>query len=503
MVRPLRESISESLKACTRELRSSVYSAERDSVEYEPNQWCFRAVIYTCLSCMGANLNSSIMISFFPNAMHERGLDSIQTGILFSTFYVSNLIVQFLVPKLSKRLGGIRVMAFGNLFQAIVTASMSFTRYFHNPKHFFIACCLVRFLQGSMTAFTESSASRISMRSVPRNKQGEVISWLESFRVLGAVCGPILGGAFYSLLGFSAPFIMSSTLLFSLFFLMVFYPMDARVDDKPDEAEDRVGRREEGGFSSNCRLFQSQLVHIILISVFFLSAGLSFIEPIFQTMISEFPYDLTPVELGAVYIICVLFFATVSVRAGPLLTEYFGSIFTLFSSFFLAGMAYLVIYPPEQFVGPLSVFAFLHQSKRNGAIALAQGGMTLLGISSGLLLSPINKILVSEGEDIVGLDMTECSISTSWTLHTVYQMGAAIGPVLSGVMTHLFGLHKTCEVVGFSLLFLGFVVGIFISGIYVLRKMCNSCCRSSRQRGGGDTISLTSSLLEDDLSTLL
>ena len=503
MVRPLRESIVESLKVSRRELRNSIYNVERNLVEHESNQWCLRAVIYSCLSCMGANLNHSMMISFFPKAMDERGLSPIKIGILFSIFHVSNLMMMFLVPKLNNQLGGIRVMALGNLFQAIVTASMAFTRFFHNPKHFFIICCILRFLQGSMTTFTESSASRISMKGVPRNKQGEVISWLETFRVLGAVCGPVLGGAIYSLLGFTAPFIVSSTLLFSLFFVMIFYPMDARVDDKPDEEEEHgSGRAREGGFSSTCRLFQSQLVHIVLISVLFLSAGISFIEPMFQPMTSESPYDLTPVELGAVYIICVLFFATVSVRAGPMLTEYLGSLFSLFSSFFLAGLAYLVIYPPEQFTGPLSIFAFLHQSNRDGALALAQGGMTLLGISSGLLLSPINKILVSEGEGMVGLDMREHSINTSWILYTVYQMGAAIGPISSGIMTHLFGLHKTCEVVGFSLLFLGCVVGIFISGVYVLRKICQFCC-PSRRVGGGDTISLTSSLLEDDLSMLL
>ena len=134
------------------------------------------------------------------------------------------------------------------------------------------------------------------------------------FGLLGTVCGPLLSGAFFTVgLVLQHLFIMSSTLLpFQFIFLDGFLSnLDDKLEDSVGDAEVKEDSRQTVNF------FKSQpFIHRLYQCFLPFCWGIihSFIEPIFQPMISEY--------------------------------------FHMFSSFFLAGMAYLVMYPPEQFVGP-------------------------------------------------------------------------------------------------------------------------------------------------------
>ena len=86
---------------CTREWRNSVYSnAERDSVEYEPNQWCF-------IGRLACHVRVRICIApwwfiFFQKLWMKEDWIPYR---LFSTFHVSHLMVLFLVPKFNQEIG--------------------------------------------------------------------------------------------------------------------------------------------------------------------------------------------------------------------------------------------------------------------------------------------------------------------------------------------------------------------------------------------------------------
>lgn len=520
MIRPLKQSLIQSLKASAKQLRNSNVVEDTEGIDYEPNQWCLRAILYNCISCLFTDVNSSMLIAFFPKALESRyGYNQLKVGILFSIFHASNMITTLIVPRMHKKFGGISILAHANFLQATTTISMAICQvYIRDPHVFFYSCCAIRTLQGIMTSLIESSASSLSLRSVPRNWFGGVITWLNSFRVIGFVCGPIIGGTLYNLFGFPAPFILSSSLHLGLAVSMRFYPIDERVDNKiehpnEDTASETTESDNEGGFDRNnneengssepsvSKLFQSIITLAVFLTVIIVSSAATFLEPMFQPLMSNAPYRLNSMESGAVYIISTLFFATVSLRGGQMIRPYIGDYFALVGGIIFVGVGYLVVAPAPSLTSftfegiPLSVLSFLHQSTRSGGLALTQTCLTLIGIGSALLWIPSNMMLIKEGERL-GLDMIEHSKSVGTFLNLAINIGASIGPILSGALLMIFTKQeeneqnpsnyliysKTCTILGIFMLAFTCFIMIITACVYVTRRITRGITEIIRSR---------------------
>jgi len=486
MIAPLRESFNETLRRSATAWRKSSMIVKHDELaaEYDRRQWNQLAIVLTCLSCTASDLNFSMLVSFFPEAARQRGLSPMATGILFAIFQIFNLLTCFAVPWFTKKFGGIRVLATANLCQAALAAGIATTGTIHSSTPFFWTFLTLRCLQGVVAAFSEVAAGGIVTRSVPNDRIGEAVEWVKISRILGIVCGPLIGGKMFSTFGYAAPFTISASLLLVLGLLTIFMPIDMTLENNSDEdAPENV----------TLKLIRRPIFVVILFALTITSTAITYIEPTLQLYMAQAPYNLSHTQVGAMYIISTVCFAVVATFASPLV-KCLGNTLSLSMGVGLMGLAYTILAPPEIHGGPLSLFAFLHQSSQWSAIALTATGMAIIGIGGGLILGPANNFLLGEGE-YIGLGAGVSSASIAMMINMAFTSGGAIGPFLSGLLTDHIGFSKSCVIFGYFILACTIPILIVIIAIQIFRKKSEAHSSESHAE-------FLSPLLEDDQNIL-
>lgn len=427
--------------------------------EYEKGgDWSYRAIIFSCLSAMAADINFTMIVAFLPSAARDRGLSPFEIGLLFSVFQLFNFITCFFMPAISRKFGGAKVLIFSNLSQAIFTLCLAFTGTLHDPRYFFAAVLCMRALQGIMAASAEIASGGIIMRSVPREVIGEALAIIETARMLGVIIGPIIGGALYQNIGYAAPFIFTSAIVLTVTLSMIFFPLDGKIDAKEDIK----------GSSAQKKLLKSPVIIILILSIIGVAAAVSFLEPTIEPFMSKEPYLLNHFEIGAVYSSFIVFWGITAAVAGPI-PKYIGKIGALTLGNMIYGLAYYMLAPPTACVGPLSLAAFMHTTKQIPAVIQAVSSMALIGIGCGIGIVPINELMVCEGE-FSGVSVEDTSDSIVTILNMSFTAGSAIGPFLGGTLVHQIGFPKSSSIFGVCNMVYAIVLAIVLGGIFSQRK---------------------------------
>ena len=218
------------------------YSTEQDSLltnEHDGElKRSYKAISYAAASCTFADMSYSMLVSFFPSVAKDRGLNSIQIGILFASFQFSNFFTCFFAPKVNQKFGGITVLQVANTGQAVAAALFAFTSLLHEPHAFFWTFLLLRVCEGFLAALAEVAASGIVVRSVPKDKATEAVAQVTSYRLFGEVIGPLGGGAFFTWFGFSGPYIFAASCFGILATIMFVWRLESSLDNKSDGEDD-------------------------------------------------------------------------------------------------------------------------------------------------------------------------------------------------------------------------------------------------------------------------
>lgn len=418
----------------------------------------FRAIGYGCLSAALADLNYSMLVSFFPEAAQKRSLNSVSIGILFSVFQIANLITCFFVPKVNRKYGGVRVLAMANLGQALATTTFAVTGLFHEHDSFFAMCMVLRMLQGSLAAFSEISAAGIVMRAVPSERAGEAVLYIEFVRIFGEMSGPLVGGTLYAAFGYTGPFLVSGATIGVLAIFMLFiYPMDASVDNQShDEAQDEENGRIVKAYT------KLPTVMALFAAVVTVSSAFTFLEPTLQPFLSKDPYNFSSTMVGVVFTISTFVFFIVSDIAEPFVT-WLGSIRSLLLGFAITGMSFFFIAPPLQYDHtPLTWFSFVHPTEHLPATLLLIASMSAVWFGGSLAFIPVNVLLVEEGKRH-GYTVNSISDAIGMILNIAFTSGASVGPFLGGLWTHQYGFARSNCMFAYTILFLAAIIGTILT----------------------------------------
>ena len=114
---------------------------------------------------------------------------------------------------------------------------------------------------------------------------------------------------------------------------------------------------------------------------------------------------------------------------------------------------------------------FLAQGTRAGAIALALGSLSMMGIGGALAFTPVNAIMVRTAE-LGGLSVDQSSDSIAALSMLAFTAGEATGPLAGGGLVELIGFQRACVICGYLV--------ILTIVLQILTSSCVGCRRRVR-----------------------
>lgn len=164
------------------------------------NKWAILSVV--TLSAFISNVDSTIVIIGLPKLMQGLRL-SADTGLWVITAYVLTSTVLLLpAGKWSDRLGKKRIFIFGF---ALFTAATILCAMATSGA----AIITFRFLQGAGAAMTYATGTPIIMQTFEKKELGLALSINATSWVLGAIVGPVIGGALIDTFGWRSIFALT------------------------------------------------------------------------------------------------------------------------------------------------------------------------------------------------------------------------------------------------------------------------------------------------------
>ncbi|WP_196596142.1 MFS transporter [Pectinatus frisingensis] len=183
--------------------------------KHKHNKWIILSII--TLASFITNVDATIVIIGLPKLMQDLHL-SVDAGLWIITSYAVTSTV-FLLPAgkwadmIGKKIifiGGFTVFTIATILCAIATSGFTIIPF--------------RFLQGAGASMALATATPIIMQTFEKKQLGLAISINATSWVLGAIIGPVIGGALIDTLGWrsifslTAPFAIAGSLL-AVFFL--------------------------------------------------------------------------------------------------------------------------------------------------------------------------------------------------------------------------------------------------------------------------------------------
>ena len=460
--------------------------------------WNKEGLIYSFVSCVIADLNFSMIVTFFPTSAKKRGLNSFEIGIVFALYQTSNFFFSFLSPKIVKKFGGYAVLLTSNVLQAIVTGCMGLTVLLQPHFPFLITCSCIRILQGMLASFAEIASTKIIRDSVPDRVSLDALAWVELLRMFGIAIGPIVGGVVHTSFGYAPPFIFMASLLITIAVTMFVFPIEThstegRIRNNSDNPQILVSslsptnirdhtrssdlNRSQHSLSSSDIISISKFAKrplIITMSIFIaiMSASITFVEPIMEPFLSASPRNLTEVSIALIYAVFMLSFSITLPTIYRSMCKS-GEHYSLSTGILLLGIGYITLAPPKHFEGPLSISSFLYTSDDAVYIFSFIFGLTNVGFGIGICQLPIITIMLNEAE-FLGLSRDEVTEYVPKIANFAFTAGTALGPFFGGISVQFIEFQKACVAFGYAILLSGIILIIAIRRLTRKREIENN-----------------------------
>jgi MFS family permease len=178
-------------------------------------------LLICCTVAFGGYLGSHMRLPVVPLYARSLGADSFMVGMINSSFLLMAGLLSLPLGILSDRLGRKRLACGG----ALILSATSFLLYFSKtPMHL---VWIYFFFGIGLAAFGPTMMSLVADISPPTHL-GRSYGWYTTALYTSMSLGPALGGVVASELGFLQVFVISGTLVFVTFWLIIFFLPRAR-----------------------------------------------------------------------------------------------------------------------------------------------------------------------------------------------------------------------------------------------------------------------------------
>ncbi|KHD84358.1 MFS transporter [Heyndrickxia ginsengihumi] len=172
-------------------------------------------VMIIALIIQMANFSVQPLLALYVSHLTSAGNVALLSGMAFSATGFGNLLLTRKWGSLGDKYGHEKVLLILLLLACLFMAPQALVSHLWQ-------LIILRFLFGMVVGGMNPSIVAFIRIEAPLNMQGEVLGYNQSFRFLGNVAGPLLGGVVSGISGISSVFYVTGT-LFILGFLLLFY----------------------------------------------------------------------------------------------------------------------------------------------------------------------------------------------------------------------------------------------------------------------------------------
>jgi DHA1 family multidrug resistance protein-like MFS transporter len=172
-----------------------------------------------CAAQFLAMASVSCVTPFLPLYLQQLGLTDpekvrVWSGLIFGANLLTAFIFSFVWGKLGDRYGRKPMLIRSGIGMAVTITLMGFV-----TDH--IQLLLLRLLNGAVSGFAPAASALVAVNA-PKERSGYALGVLHSSSISGTICGPLIGGVFADLSGFSAVFSFLGIGIFSATLLIIF-----------------------------------------------------------------------------------------------------------------------------------------------------------------------------------------------------------------------------------------------------------------------------------------
>ena len=369
--------------------------------------------VLSLVSMLSGSL-AALMFPFFPAEASRRGLSQTLISGVFSCFAATQLASYPLLARLTPAVGVHRLYSAGLATAAITTIVFGTLEHIQDPTIFICACFAVRMVEAFGAAAITTCAYTMVSSCMP-DRASTAVGYIAAGQSVGLAIAPAVGGGLFALGGFGVPFYVLGVLM------LITSAANTRL--LPDVCD---AHTPEGDFLRRLwTLAGSGEAWVCCCVVTIYSAAFS----TFGSCLSPYAMsalNMTPPEIGLLFLVASSAYALVSVLWGRLLEPLSNPYYIMSGCLLLASFS-LILMPPWPALG-------LHPSRW-----LMGGAMLLHEVAFAGPFAPCLKLLNLTAR-LHGLpDSVATRALISSVFGAAFALGLVVGPVSGGALVDWVG----------------------------------------------------------------
>lgn len=416
-------------------------------------------VILACAEFLGG-CTLSILAPFYSKEAEDHGLGVSQSGIVFASIFILQIIFVPVFGKLTSKIGSTRLFIAGVFLAGVTNVAFGFLPLIKSGHMFFIASLAMRGLTAVGEAAMNSAVLPLARRRGGVGRECSILSWMETMNGVGTTFGPFIGGILFECGGFPLPFIVSGGLLVfcALAAAIVLDPSEElrQTKEEEEEEEEELDRNIRGDEKEKKgSLFCSFPVILGLLITILTGAAQQWYQPSLEPYVRK-EFNMTSFQASMLFIIDGAVYAVASPLIGFLLDRVLEPSLCLLGGTATIGLGFVILAAPPIILSP----------------SLAQicvgAGLHGLGMSACFIASLT--LMTEAGGKSVTVDQV-AMMTSLWI--TAENIGSFLGAVGGGAAYDSVGWSSSCLLVSLMQL-----LGIALIIIFTIL----SCCSDSKFR---------------------
>jgi len=412
-------------------------------------------VILACAEFLGG-CTLSILAPFYSKEAEDHNLAVSQSGIVFASIFILQMIFVPVFGKLTSKIGSTRLFIAGVMLAGVTNVAFGFLPLIKSGQTFFIASLAMRGLTAVGEAAMNSAVLPLARRRGGVGRECSILSWMETMNGVGTTFGPFIGGILFDCGGFPLPFIVSGGLLVfcSLAAVIVLDPSEElrQTRDEEGEEDEDIGGDGKGKKGS---LFCSFPVILGLLITVLTGAANQWYQPSLEPYVRK-EFNMTSFQASMLFIIDGAVYAVASPLIGFLLDRVLEPSLCLLGGSATIGLGFVILASPPLILSP----------------SLAQicvgAGLHGLGMSACFIAS-LTLMTEAGGKSVTGDQVA--MITSLWI--TAENIGSFLGAVGGGAAYDSVGWSNSCLLVSLmQLLGIALIIGFTLL----------SCCSATKFR---------------------
>jgi len=401
----------------------------------------------------------SILAPFYSKEAEDHGLAVSQSGIVFASIFILQIIFVPVFGKLTSKIGSTRLFIAGVFLAGVTNVAFGFLPLIKSGHMFFIASLAMRGLTAVGEAAMNSAVLPLARRRGGVGRECSILSWMETMNGCGTTFGPFIGGILFECGGFPLPFIVSGGLLVfcALAAAIVLDPSEElRQTSEEGEEEEELDRNIEGDRKEKeGSLFCSFPVVLGLLITILTGAASQWYQPTLEPYVRK-EFNMTSFQASMLFIIDGAVYAVASPLIGFLLDRVLEPSLCLLGGTATIGLGFVILAAPPIILNP--------------SLAQICVGAALHGLGMSACFIASLTLMTETGGKSVTVDQV-AMMTSLWI--TAENIGSFLGAVGGGAAYDSVGWSSSCLLVSLMQL-----LGIALIIIFTIL----SCCSDSKFR---------------------